>query len=307
MPNDTELPLDDLAVFVTVVRAGGFRAAATRLERAPSTVSETITRLEARVGTPLLTRSTRAVRPTEAGGALVARLEPLLAEARLAVEEVASEAGAVRGPLRLNVPKAVMIDILPPLVDRFLERHPEATVEILVEDRFVDAIAAGCHAGIRYGEALEQDMIAVPIGPPVQRYALAASPGYLERRGAPGHPREVRDHDCLLVRFASGALAPFEFERGSESASFVPPARLTVSAAAVEALIAHAVAGRGLIQGFDNWLEPYFESGSLVPLLRDWWPEFEGPRLYFTSRFMPTTLRAFIDLVAGARRDSTSA
>ncbi|WP_245867129.1 LysR family transcriptional regulator [Oceaniglobus roseus] len=165
MANTDDLPLDDLAVFLAVAETGGFRAAAKRLNRAPSTISDTVARVEARLGTPLLTRSTRAVRPTEAGQALAARLAPLMTEARIALEDAATAAGAVRGPLRLNVPKAGMLDILPPLIDRFLDRYPEVTVEILVEDRFVDTIAAGCHAGIRYDESLEPDVIAVPIGP----------------------------------------------------------------------------------------------------------------------------------------------
>ena len=127
--------------------------------------------------------------------------------------------------------------------------------------------------------------------------------GVLERflcepRGRP-HRGSTRER-CVARRRAVERTRDHG-KRGSERVSFVSPARLTASAAAVEALIAHAVAGRGLIQGFDNWFEPHFGSGVLVPLLRDWWPEFEGPNLYFTSRFMPTTLRAFVDLVRAER------
>lgn len=306
MPNSEHLALDDLAVFLTVVRSGGFRAAAKQLNRAPSTISETISRLERETGTPLLIRSTRSVRTTDAGGRLAERLAPLLQDVRHSLEEVRESGDTVRGPLRLNVPKAVMLDILPPLLERFLQRCPDVAPEIIVEDRFVDAIAAGCHAGIRYGEALEPDMISVPIGPARQYSALAASPAYLESRGAPQHPTDVMEHDCLLHRFSSGALIPWEFERGPDLVELVPPARLTLSAAAAETLIGHAVSGLGLIHTFGNWLEPHFEAGRLVPLLRDWWQEFEGPRLYFYQRKMPPTLRAFIDFLSEDRRSNAA-
>ncbi|MBR9765504.1 MAG: LysR family transcriptional regulator [Rhodobacteraceae bacterium] len=302
MPNNDDLPLDDLLVFLAVVREGGFRAAAGNLARAPSTVSETITRLETRLGTPLFTRSTRSVRPTEAGAALAARLAPVMDDARAAIEAVSVSADSVSGPLRLNVPKAVMIDILPPLIDRFLERYPEVTVEIMVEDSFVDSIAAGCHAGIRYDEALELDMISVPLGPPRQRYALAASPDYLARNAAPEHPDDVLAHECLLLRFSGGALVSWVFERGAETRVLTPPARLTLTAASAESLIGHALSGRGLIHVFANWITPHFETGALVPLLPDWWAEFSGPRLYYPNRRAPAPLRAFIDLVAQERK-----
>ena len=307
MANGDDLPLDDLQAFLAVVSAGGFRAAARRSGRGASTLSEAVARLEGRLGTPLLIRTTRALGPTEAGRALAARLTPALAEARAALEAVAGDARTVRGPLRLNVPKAVMIDILPPLVDRFLARHPHVSVELVVEDSFVDAIAAGCHAGIRYGEALAQDVIAVPLGPARQEAALAAAPAYLARRGTPAHPDEIPAHDCLLIRFASGALAAWEFERGAEALRIVPPARLTVSAAAVEAGIGLALAGHGLIQMFGNWLAPQFDSGALVPVLREWWPDFDGPRLYFPNRAVAPPLRAFLDLVAETRAPDRAA
>jgi DNA-binding transcriptional LysR family regulator len=294
-------PLNDLTVFLAVSRGRGFRTAARWLGLSPSTVSETISRLEERLGVPLLVRTTRSVQLTEAGRALAERLEPVMSEARAALDDAASSQDTIRGRLKLNVPGAVMVDILPPLIDGFLATHPHVTIEVMVDDRFVDIVAAGCDAGIRYGEHLAQDMIAVPIGPARQWEALAASPDYLSSRGTPMHPRDLLEHDCICMRFASGALTEWEFEKTGETVMVDPPARLIIATTGAAAAIQLAVAGRGLIQTFRNWLDPHFQRGVLVPVLSDWWPVFNGPRLYFSGRFTPAPLRAFIDFIAQRR------
>jgi DNA-binding transcriptional LysR family regulator len=298
MENNGDPSLDDLAVFLAVCEAAGFRAAAKRLGLSASNVSDTITRVEVQLGVPLITRTTRSVMPTEAGRELANRIAPLLAETRAALHDVASSRKEVRGLLKLNVNGAVMVDILPPLIDRFLVAHPHVRVELVVEDRLVDAIAAGCVAGIRYGEHLAQDMIAVPIGPRFQQLAYAAAPSYLSERGSPAHPRDVLQHECIRMRFTSGALTPWEFERDGEVLTIDPSSRLIITVTAVAGAIELARAGRGIIGTFRNWLDPYLLSGELVPVLKDWWPQFEGPRLYFPSRFMSAPLRAFVDLIA---------
>ena len=297
MKNSREPSLDDLVVFFAVCEAAGFRAAAKRLGLSPSNVSDTISRLEEQLETPLLTRNTRSVMPTEAGLALATRVAPLLTQTRAALNDITSAGQPLRGLLKMNVTGAVMVDILPPLIEKFLTRHPAVRVEIVVEDRLVDAIADGCVAGIRYGEHLAQDMIAVPIGPPVQQLALAASPSYLQARGSPLHPLELLGHECIRLRFSSGSLTPWDFECAGELLKLDPPSRLIMGVDAAAAAIDLACAGLGLIATFRNWLDPRFESGELVPVMKDWWLEFEGPRLYFPSRFMPAALRAFVDLV----------
>lgn len=298
MENNGDPSLDDLAVFLAVCEAAGFRAAAKRLGLSASNVSDTIARVEVQLGVPLITRTTRSVMPTEAGRELANRIAPLLAETRAALHDVASSRKEVRGLLKLNVNGAVMVDILPPLIDRFLVAHPHVRVELVVEDRLVDAIAAGCVGGIRYGEHLAQDMIAVPIGPRFQQLAFAAAPSYLSERGSPAHPTDVLQHECIRMRFTSGALTPWEFERDGEVLTIDPSSRLIITVTAVAGAIELARAGRGIIGTFRNWLDPYLLSGELVPVLKDWWPQFEGPRLYFPSRFMSAPLRAFVDLIA---------
>lgn len=301
MANNPDPSLDDLAIFLAVCSAGGFRAAARQLGMSPSHVSETINRIETQLGLPLLARTTRSVMPTEAGRALAERIAPLFAETRAALDDISLPGAQVRGRLKLNVTGAVMVDILPALIDRFVLRHPAVRIEIEVEDRLVDITAAGCDAGIRYGEHLAQDMIAVPIGPPRQVLALAAAPAYLARRGMLLHPRDVLQHDCVRMRFSSGALTAWAFEKNGEALVFDPPGRLVVGVDAAPAAIGFAAAGHGLVCTFKNWLEADFASGRLVPVLPDWWLAFDGPQLYFTSRRMTTPLRAFVDLVTEAR------
>ncbi len=294
--------LDDLSVFIAVVRANGFRKAARTLGMSPATVSETIARLEARLDTRLLTRTTRSMAPTEAGRELAERIAPLLSEAADALDAVRSRSGTLRGRLSLNVPGAVMVDILPPLIEAFMAEHPGIEIEIMVDDRMVDSVAANCDAGIRYGEALAQDMIAIPLGPRRQQAALAAAPSYLERAGTPGHPRDLLKHDCLRGRFTSGALIPWEFERDGQTITLDIQARLTIGTNGAAAVIGHAISGMGMCMAFRNWLEPHFASGALVPVLADWWQEFEGPFLYFHGRRPPAPLRAFVDFLRERNR-----
>lgn len=198
MTNSAEPSLDDLSIFLAVCRTGGFRAAARQLRLSPSHVSETVTRLESQLGVPLLIRTTRSVRATEAGRGLVDRVSPLLTETRAALQDAANAQNEVGGLLKLSVSGAVMIDILPPLIDRFLLAHPEVSVEIVVDDRLVDLAAADCDAGIRYREHLGQDVIAKRLGPRFQQLAFAAAPSYLAERGVPAHPRDLMG-ELLLV------------------------------------------------------------------------------------------------------------
>ena len=295
--------LGDLTAFVSVARAGGFREASRASGSSASSLSEAVRRLESGLGVRLLNRTTRSVMPTEAGVRLLDRLGPALVEVEAALDVVNNFRDRPTGTLRLNVPVSASRLILPRIVPPFLEAYPDIRVEVIAEDSFVDMLAAGCDAGIRYDERLEQDMIAIPIGPREQRFATAASPDYLERRGRPNHPRELLKHACLRGRFASGAMTAWEFERDGEVVKLDPTGPLTVGVgAATDLAVDAAVAGSGVIHLFEEWLRPYLDSGALEPVLQTWWQRFAGPFLYYPGRrYLPAPLRAFIDFTSSLR------
>jgi DNA-binding transcriptional LysR family regulator len=294
-----KVDLSDLNAFVAVSRAGGFRDGARVSGLSASGLSEAVRRLEAQLGVRLLHRTTRSVAPTEAGARLLERLTPAFAEVEAALDVVNGFRERPAGTLKLNVPVAAARLVLPAIVPPFLAAYPEIRLEVIADDSFVDVLAAGCDAGIRYGERLEQDMIAVPIGPRTQRFATAAAPAYLGRRGRPEHPRDLLGHACLRGRFASGASPPWEFERDGEVVMVDPtgPLLLRIGAAADLAVDA-AVAGTGIVYLFEDWLRPYLDSGALEPVLEPWWQRFPGPFLYYSGRrLVPAPLRAFIDFI----------
>ncbi len=187
--------LADLNAFVAVARAKGFRDAARGSGSSASALSEAVRRLEAQLGVRLLNRTTRSVAPTEAGARLLDQLEPALAEVDAALDVVNRFRDKPAGTLKLNVPISAVRLVLPAIVPAFLAAYPEIRLEILADDSFVDVLAAGCDAGIRYGERLEQDMIAVPIGPRVQSLrngggaGLSRSPGQTQTSARPARPR----------------------------------------------------------------------------------------------------------------------
>ena len=294
-----KVDLGDLDAFVAVARARGFRDGARATGASASGLSEAVRRLEAELGVRLLNRSTRSVVPTEAGQRLLDRLAPALTEVEAALDVVNGLREKPAGTLKLNVPVSAVRLVLPAIVPRFLAAYPEIRLEVIAEDSFVDVLAAGCDAGIRYGERLEQDMIAVPIGPRTQRFAAAAASSYLDRHGRPQHPRELLEHACLRGRFSSGAMSPWEFERDGEVVRVEPAGPLLVSTGtATDLAVEAALAGTGIICLFDGWLRPYFESGALEPVLESWWQAFPGPFLYYPGRrLVPAPLRAFINFI----------
>ena len=295
--------LDDLSSFAAVVRAGGFREAARASRSSASALSEAVRRLEERMGVRLLNRTTRSVAATEAGSRLFERLAPALGEVEAALDAVNAFRDRPAGTLRLNVPANVARIVLPRIVVPFLQAYPEICLEITAEDSFVDLLAAGADAGIRYDERLEQDMIAIPIGPRTQRFATAASPAYIAMHGRPEHPRDLLNHRCLRGRFAGGFMPLWEFEKDGEIVRVDPPAPLvTRPGLATDLLIDAAVGGVGIISLFEDWLGPHLKSGALEPLFQPWWQSFPGPFLYYPGRrHLPAPLRVFVDFIKTQR------
>jgi DNA-binding transcriptional LysR family regulator len=307
--------LADLTAFLTVAREGGFRSAARVAGTSASRLGDAVRRLEARLGARLLHRTTRSVTPTDAGARLLERITPALGEVRAALDVVNDFRDRPAGRLKLNVPTAAAKLVLPHLLPAFLAKYPDITVEVVADERRIDVVAEGFDAGIRYGESLEKDMVAVPIGPRVQRYAAAASPDYLARRGRPTHPRELVDHDCLGWRFTSGPLHSWEFERGGQTLRVDPKGPLILGfGGATDLAVAAAAAGSGIVYLFEDWLRPFLDRRELVPVLEPWWLSFTGPFLYYPGRrYLPTPLRAFVDFIKAtppprsrARRDAAS-
>lgn len=299
-----KVDLGDLNAFLAVARAGGFRGAARTAGMSPSTLSEAVRRLEAQLGIRLLNRTTRSIAPTEAGARLIERLSPALGEVEAALDTVGGTSDGPAGTLRLNVPVSAARLVLPSILPGFLAAYPDVRVEVVAEESVVDVLASGCDAGIRYEERLEQDMIAVPIGPRVQRFATAAAPAYLRRHGTPEHPRDLLGHACIAGRFASGAsMSPWEFERAGEVVRVEVSGPVTVRiGGATDLAVDLAIAGVGIVHLFEDWLRPHLDGGALVPLLEDWWQPFSGPFLYYPGRrLVPPPLRAFLDYIKAHR------
>jgi DNA-binding transcriptional LysR family regulator len=300
----THYGLSDLDAFVAVASARSFRGAAALRGVSPSTLSDALRRLETRLGVRLLNRTTRSVTPTQAGQKLLDRLKPALHDMEQAIDAIYRDATGEGGTLRLNVPTVVADLILPDLTARFLRAHPNISLEVTAENNFVDVLAAGFDAGIRYDERLERDMIAIPIGPRVQRFVTAASSSYLVENGVPTHPSQLVDHACTRFRFDSGIVPSWEFVKDGQTIKIAPMGRLMTGR--IELLVASAISGLGLVHTFEGFLAPAIQSGQLVPVLEDWSERFSGPYLYYASRHqMPGALRAFVDFVKADNRAAT--
>lgn len=286
--------LADLQAFATVARLRSFRRAASELGVSPSALSHALRGLESRLEVRLLNRTTRSVAPTEAGERLLARLSPALLNLHEALEEINAFRTSPLGTLRINAPRAAMDAILAPRVARFLATHPGMKVEIRSDETLSDIVAEGFDAGVRFGERLARDMVAVPLGPS-QRLVAVASPDYLARRGTPRHPRELADHDCIRIRFADGRLYRWEFAKGRTRLEVEVDGPLVVSTGEAATMLRAAEAGLGIAFVFDHDAAPALADGRLTAVLDAWCPRFPGYYLYYPSRkLMPAGLKAFV-------------
>jgi len=238
------------------------------------------------------------VAPTEAGARLLARLSPALGDIQAALDEVNDFRDSPLGRLRINAPRPACEQVLAPLVCRFLARHPGMQVELVADDALVDIVAAGFDAGVRFGERLQQDMVALPIGP-AQRFVVVASPAYLAAHGAPRTPHELPGHACVRLRFPSGAIYRWDFARDGEALEVEVNGPITVGE--MPLAIHAAEAGLGLAYVYASYAAAGLAAGRLRTVLDDWRPADEHFYLYYPSRkLLPAGLRAFVDMLREA-------
>lgn len=286
--------LDALAVFSAVAEMRSFQGAASRIGVTRSAVSQTVRRLEDALGVGLFRRTTRSVALTEAGERLHAKLAPALAELRMAVASVADMAGSPRGQVRLAVSSVAEGFLSGPLLAAFAEMYPEVQLDIDVTDEEFDIVARGYDAGVRLGEVIEQDMVAIPVAGAVRQIAVC-SPEYRERFGVPEHPRDLQAHRCIGWRPAPG-LAPYRWEFEEAGAAFSVDVAPEITTNDMPLMIRLALAGAGITFGMEASFRAAIATGELVPVLESYCPLFPGFYLYHPGRrSVSPGLRALID------------
>src|SRR4051794_19117248 len=285
--------LSQLAVLSTVATHGNFRAAARELGIAPSAVSHAVSTLEQRLGVRLLHRTTRSVAPTEAGARLLERLQPALGEIDAAVGAAIESGNRPAGVLRITAPRTAVHLVLAPRLAGFAAAYPNIVLDLVTEDRFTDVVVGGFDAGVRLGESLQPDMIAVRIGPSI-RGAVVGSPAYFSRHKRPLHPNDLTEHRCIRMRFSSGALYHWEFEKNGKALDLEVNGPLILGEDTV--IVEVALSGAGLAFVFEDYVSKAIDGGQLVRVLDDWCPPFDGFFAYYPSgRQMRPALRAFVD------------
>jgi DNA-binding transcriptional LysR family regulator len=293
--------LNALAVFALVAEERSFRAAADRMGVTRSAVSQTIRRLEATLGIALVQRTTRSVNVTEAGAQLLASIAPALAEIGAAVDGAGSLRGAPRGLLRLAVSSIAEDFLAGPLLASFAAAYPEVRLDVTVTDEEFDIVAEGFDAGVRLGEVIGQDMIAVPVSGEQRQMAVCA-PSYLARHGEPAHPRELVAHRCIGWRPAP-KLTPYRWEFGEDGREFAVEVAPEITTNDMALMIKLAASGAGITFGMAKSFADAIARGELVPILGRFCPPFAGFYLYYPSRRnLAPKLRALVDHVRASRR-----
>ncbi|WP_068085519.1 LysR family transcriptional regulator [Novosphingobium rosa] len=294
------IDLNGVTAFLAIADAQGFRRAADRLGVTRSAVSQALRKLEDHLGVALVQRTTRSVSLTEAGEQLHARLAPAMADMGAALSAAGDRHAAPSGRLRLAVSSIAEWFLAGPLFASFIEAHPGVQLDITVTDEEFDIVARGYDAGVRLGEVVEMDMVAIPASGD-QRQMVVGSPAYLKRHGAPGHPRDLMAHRCIGWRPAP-EVAPYRWEFEEEGRPFVLALDPQVTTNDMGVMLRTALAGGGLTFGVEETFRPYLERGELVALLEDYCPPFPGFFLYFPDRRnLAPKLRAFVDHVKACR------
>lgn len=293
--------LNDLAVFRIVAVERSFTRAAVRLGVTQSALSQTLKRLEAELGVKLLVRTTRSVAPTHAGEQLLSTLDPAMADIAASLNALKSRRDEPGGTIRVTTGKHAADTVLWPALADLLPRHPDIHVEVSVDNNYVDIVAERFDAGIRLGEQLERDMVAIPIGPAL-RMAVVGSPAYFARHGRPCKPAELRDHRCICFMRRDGAIPAWEFEKDGRKVAIKAIGGAVFNDG--ELLIKAATAGLGLSYVMEDQVAAALTDGDLERVLEDWCMPFPGYYLFYPNRRYPVT--AFTEFVAAlvARRDN---
>jgi len=290
--------LEGVPVFVAVAEAGSFSEAARRLGVSPSAASQAIRSLEERLGTPLLRRSTRSLSLTDAGADYLLVAAPALSQLRRAAEAAAGRGGRPAGPLRLSMPRAPFDSLIAPALAAFQAAYPDVDIEIAVEGRMIDIVEQGFDAGLRYGDLLAKDMVAVPVAPSSEA-VLVASPAYLHTRSTPKHPTDLLDHRAVVCRSqTTGLIKPWILQSAGETVQMAAPAATIVRDLASQ--IELTARGLGIGSAPIASVSGLLDAGKLSRVLPAWSTRLEALYLYFPSRrHQPAALRAFIAFLKG--------
>jgi DNA-binding transcriptional LysR family regulator len=295
------MDLTGLSALLMVADKRSFTAAAHALQVTPSAVSQTIRALEERVGVRLLQRTTRSVGLTEAGERFVRQLRPALDGVQGAFESLSELRDGPAGTLRLNVPRIGYRQVIEPHLKAFLAAYPHVNLELILDDAFANIIETGCDAGIRIGEMLDSEMVALRIGDD-ETSAIVGSPAYFAKRTKPRRPRDLQQHECINIRrIVRNELYRWEFTEDGKDLEIAVHGRLTFNDG--EAMIRAALAGLGLISMLESAVRAHIEAGRLVRVLEAYCPPFPGLFLYYPSRKqLPPKLQALISFLKKRRK-----
>jgi len=287
--------LAELRAFMAIAEHGSFRRAADLLGITRSSLSHVMRGLEDRLGARLLHRTTRSVSLTETGERLLKRIDPLMSGLDAALEDVAGEQGRLTGELRINGSEGTIRLLLRNIVPEFMTRYPGVTLDLVAEGKLVDIVGQGFDAGIRLGEAVPRDMIAVRLSPDL-RFLAVASPDYLAVYPAPETPDDLARHQCLRQRLPSGKRYRWEFQKRAEEVAIDVPGNLTLDN--TQLMVEAAEDGLGIAYVPEDYARVALKEGRLIAVLEDWCPPVPGLFLYFSgNRHVPAALRALIEMV----------
>lgn len=293
-----ELGLRSLKVANAVATHGSFRGAAHELDISPSSVSHIVANLESRLGIRLFLRNTRSVSLTEAGESFLKRIRPALDQITQAIDGVHDLRDRPSGLIRLNA-STWGADRLLPIVLGFMHEYPDVRIDLVTEGRLVDIIGEGFDAGLRLASIVPQEMIALPLGID-EALIIVASPEYLRARGTPITPGDLLNHECIRARLPGGSIMRWDFPKGSAIPEVDVAGRLILGTTALAAKAANAGLGLAYVEQREAW--PFLDNGSLVQVLAEWTPPFEGEALYYPRMRLPSAaFRAFIDYVKWKR------